>query len=85
MKLTRTPAVKRSFLHNVLERAEEHSDEQLRFAKFDSILGDPDWQVVQQRAALEPRRLAWQASKLSSLLAGSTTAQGDLQARNPAL
>lgn len=83
MKLTRTPGVKRAFLRNVLEQAEEHSDEQLRFAKFDSILGDPDWQVVQERAALEPSRLASQASKLGSLVGRSSNGLGQYQSCMP--
>lgn len=68
MKMTKTPGVKRAFLHQVLEQAEEHANEQLRFAKYDSILGQPDWQVMQRKTALEPHSLArHNSSKLGSL------------------
>ena len=68
MKMTKTPAVKRSFLRDVIKQAEEHAGQQLKFAKYDSILGTPDWQVMQRITDLEPRSLAKQySSKLGSM------------------
>ena len=65
--MTKPSSVKRTFLNHVLKQVEEHGEEQLRFARYDRVLGDPDWQRVYRIADLEPAALLKRyASKLSS-------------------
>ena len=76
--MTKPSSVKRTFMNHVLKQVEEHGEEQLRFARYDRVLGDPDWQRVHRIADLESATLLKRyASKLSSPNA-STADLGEL-------
>lgn len=84
MQMTRTPTVKRNFLSLVVRQAEEHSEQQLRLAKYDRILGDPDWQAIARRADLESHSLLRRhSSKLGSMRASSANIGGRLWTLGP--
>jgi hypothetical protein len=51
--MTKPPSVRRSFLKTLLRSVEAGSDEQMRLAGEDRLLGDPDWRAVGELSALD--------------------------------
>lgn len=51
--LSKPASVKRGFMAHILRQVEDHGDRQLRFARFDRLLGDPNWKLVKELSALD--------------------------------
>lgn len=65
LKLLQQPRARTQWLDYVMGQVEEYGEDQLRVAKQDRVLGDPDWRRVQALADLSgPKKLRRQDSLL---------------------
>ena len=47
------PSVKRGFLRRLLREVEEHGERKLELARYDRLLGDPDYHLLKQLTSLD--------------------------------
>ena len=52
-KFVKPPSVKRGFLRRLLRDVEEHGERKLELARYDRLLGDPDYHLLKQLTSLD--------------------------------
>ena len=56
-KFVKPPSVKRGFLRRLLRDVEEHGDAKLELARFDRLLGNPDYHLLKCLTSLDVHRM----------------------------